>query len=472
MKDYKSTSTKSNIFFLLIAISLCVLIAILSLEKIKAALLVSLALLVISVAWYHAHRVDVKKVMLVFFFIYPLLPCMAGFQVGGGIPVFRAHRIATIIIILFLLSRGLFWEYFKKFFKSNIFSYYLLFLFLTMSITSLLSDNKIGSIFIVLSLLIESVILSVIVFNIFITEKDFDSLIGVMCYSALILSCLGLYERFFQHNVFFWFGVFDPERYAGVTTFQIRYGEIRIQGPFDHSIAFAGYLVGALPAALYRFRNNILLFNVSLGLIGATIILTQSRAGLIGLIIVYFLYFALISWKNMIPSIIIGLLILAPNLPSIIEHYWGMDQALDSEYFQSERMRQFNFLSEYIIENPVFGYGAAPVPALLRMDTWGFSREYASTIDNYYLLYTFHWGFAGLFTYLVFHFSLFVKSVLIFKVKILNNKLLLLSLIAVFAIMIINIVVALWSFLFIVWIYIGIIARMIENRKNELKSKI
>lgn len=466
MKTFNANNVLAKIIILAAAIVLGIVITSLLFEKTKAAIAISAGLLVLSLGWYFAPRADVKKVIMAFFFIYPMLPCMAGFQIASGIPVFRTQRIATIVILLFLIRRGLLIKYVKGFVQNKIFIYPLLFLVLTLLISSFLSYNFTASIFYVVSLVVESMILAVIAFNAFVTDEEINSLVSVMCWSAIVLSVLGVYEYLFHDNIFFAFGVFD-RAWAVINQFQVRYDEIRIQGPFDHSIAFAGYLVGSLPLILYKYRDRIVHFNLYLGLVCAAILMTQSRAGLIGLIIVYALYFIFVNRRDLLISLVLGLLVLIPNLQSIFQHYMNIDDSLRSEYFQSERTRQFYFLMNYIKDNIIFGWGMIETPAMMLSDVTGQYRSQSTSIDNYYLLFAFHWGAAGLLADIIWLASMFLRPILEFRAAIMKNKLLILMLIAIIALSVINVVVALWSFQFLLWIYMGVIARMIVNHRNK-----
>lgn len=467
MKQNKTSRILYSVLLILLVAILSIFITQLLFVKTKAAVFLPFVLLLFGLGWHYAPLADVKKVILIFIFLYPLLPCLAGFQIADGVPVFRTQRIATILIILFLLRRQLFFKYFKNFFASNTFTYPLLFLILSLSMTAFFSYNKIGSIFGILSLVFESIILAVIVYNAFETEKDIDLLINALTASVIILCILGIYERLFEHNIFFFFGVFDPTL-AFATEFNIRYGEIRIQGPFDHPIAFGAYLVASLTIVLYKFRDNIILFNIALALVALTVYFTQSRSGMIGFACVYIMYFILINHKkNFIVSFLAILIIFIPNAGTILDYYWEMDELMDSQYLQTERTRQFYFLIEYIKENVLFGYGAIEPPAHLVSDTFGMGQAHHNTIDNYYLLYAFHYGVMGLAVYLIFYISIFLKPLMVLKGTILRNNLVIAIFISIVVIAIINIVVALWSFLFIIWIYLGILSRILVNHTSK-----
>lgn len=438
---------------------------IITLDKPKISITLSIVLFLFPVLLLVFKKLDIKKAVLFFIFIYPLLPCLAGFQIADGIPVLRAHRMLTMVLIMFLIYKDIFLEYHKNFYKNNIYSIIIIFISLSYFITIILTENKSGTLNSLLSLHLENIILSVVVYNTFKDMEDIDNLIRVFCYSILFLAVLGIYEKVTEYNVFTVFGVFDPQ-YNAVLQFQMRYGEIRINGPFDHSIAFGAFFACTLPLLMYHYRNREFMFNISMFLIFLNILNTQSRAGLIGFLLVIFLYLLFGIRKNLRLALFLFFVFIIPNIGAIFERYWEIDASLQSPYLQSERSKQFYYLMGYIKDNIFFGYGQTQYLPMMRGRLDGGEGNYQSTMDNYYLLYTYFWGFIGLFLYSVLIGTPFYQSIRHFKSAIFKNNLLIMLLIGIIVFTVINTVVALWSFHFIFWIYLGIIARLIMIQKE------
>ncbi len=161
--------------------------------------------------------------------------------------------------MVFLMSKGLMVRYYTEFMKTGLFSYPLLFVILSSFLTAFLSKAMTSTMFFIFSFIFELLLLAVVVFSIFKTREDIELLIRTLCASALLLCALGIIEKITQFNVYTTFGAFSPEL-SRALSLQIRDGTVRIQGPFDHSIAFGAYLVAVLPLLMYRFRSNIVYF--------------------------------------------------------------------------------------------------------------------------------------------------------------------------------------------------------------------
>ncbi|MDY6933323.1 MAG: O-antigen ligase family protein [Spirochaetota bacterium] len=405
---------------------------------------------------------DEKKMLTYFMFIYPLLPCLWGINIGGGIPVFRAQRIAALILIFYLYRRGLFRQVYTDFIKANIFTYPIVFIIISFLITSFFSTNMKGTFFYLFYFVFEILILPVVVFTVFKTRKDIELLINIICLSAFILSIIGIYERITEYNFYSVFGAYDVS-HAHALEHARRFGSIRIKGPFMHSISFSSYLATTLPLFLYKYYNNSTKLIISSGLVMFALISTQSRGGIIGAILILGIYFTLYDRKNIFYILLLSIPLIVLNYDSIAVFFNQLNPtgSSDQELANSSKARsiQFEILSEYIKQNIIIGYGKVPTPAIMRIP-----GRYSRSVDNFYLLLTYSFGFFGLLSYVYLMINIIIKPIKILGKKIYKDKLITLLLTGVFAFYIINTVVSLEEFHFIFWIYVGILARLLVNR--------
>lgn len=405
-----------------------------------------------------------KKFIGIIIFIYPLLPLLWGIEVGSTLPVIRAHRLLMMIVILYLALNGIFLKSYADFFKSGTFTLPVACIIFSMFITMLGSFNFFTSMFFLFSFVFESLILAVVVFTVFRERHDIDILISILCMSGYVLALLGIFEAITEINVFSYFGVY---RNLSSLTHQIREGEIRIYGSFDHAISFGTYFALLLPLYFYKFEKHPLKLYASIGLILGVIVATQSRAAQIGAGITILMYFLFINRKQILLMMILLIPAILANFGTLSYHMRTLNPfAPPNEVLQASTMArtaQFDFLLHYIKKQLLIGYGMVDVPLMMR---W--IGNYANTIDNYYLLYTFYYGLIGLATWLILMIAVLVKPILYFGKAILDNHLMIMLLTACIVFCVINYVVALWSFHFLFWIYVGIIARLLVNYKNEV----
>jgi hypothetical protein len=168
-----------------------------------------------------------------------------------------------------------------------------------MIVSSFFSENMRGTIFFILSIVFEYFIFTVVVFSIFKTDEDIEQLINSLLISCVILCFLGLFEKISGYIFYSEFGVFD-DQYSRALTHQMRSGGIRVKASFNHAIAYGAYIVTILPIFIYKYHKSFIKFNGYILLLMSAVIASQSRAGMIGAIIIFLLYTAFIERKTMI----------------------------------------------------------------------------------------------------------------------------------------------------------------------------
>lgn len=426
--------------------------------KPKAAFILSFLFAAGIFFWIYIEKLDIKFFTLAFLFIYPFMPALAGLNLGGGLPVLRSHRILTLLMIMFLIRKGVWYQYYKNFFRANLFAIPLILVSITMFLSSFLSPYYAKpSIFYSISIIVEFVFLSVLVYNVFTTREDVEKLVFAWCIACVFLCFLGLIEAVTQYNFYTKFGVFDPV-YLDSMDHQMRGGKIRIFTAFDHSISYAAYLSISFPLFLYKFKNNKFVYFASIGLILLTILASQSRAGIISFMAVFFFYFLFINRARIIFVMLFSIPIIFFKITELVEYVNKLNPfaSTSAEMASSANARstQFLYMIKLINESPLVGYGFAPSPI--------------GSIDNYYLLYTFYYGYLGIIALFILFFSALIIPVKNYGKKIFSDDLMFMLMLGIVAFIIINAVAALWSFHFLFYVYIGIMTRLMVNHKKKL----
>ncbi|EKD27531.1 MAG: hypothetical protein ACD_79C00681G0001, partial [uncultured bacterium] len=88
-----------------------------------------------------------RTIVLTFIVIYPLLPVQFGVDVGHGLPVFKAPRMAMLILMYLLLCKGIFFKCIADFFNSKIYSLPILLLMGAMLATSFNAGNFVATLY-------------------------------------------------------------------------------------------------------------------------------------------------------------------------------------------------------------------------------------------------------------------------------------------------------------------------------------
>ncbi len=439
--------------------------------KMKIAGLLSIAMFLFAVMFYFFDKIDEKKFFLAFFFIYPLLPGLWGVNLPMGLPVLRAHRLLTLLLIIYLIRNRLFIKYYLNFIETRIFNLPLFFIIMSMFISSILSDAKGASIFYCISFIVEFLILSVVVYNGFKTREDIEMLITALCYAAFILCFIGIYEGIFEYNFYTIFGTYMDESTLEAV---MRDSSIRVKGPFGHPISFGTYFALILPLVLYKYYEHIAKFIIAFVALGTTILMTQSRGAQIGAFIVISIYFIFVERKKIILMLIASIPFVIIFYEKILVYIRELNPltATDAVLISSttERQRQIDFYIEIVKQRPLFGFGLQPAPELLRDYHDGRTGGYANTIDNLYLGYAYQFGLIGLFCWIFLMIEVIRKPIMLYGREIFKDKLIIHLLSGFIIFNIINYIVFLWQFHFVFWIYLGVITRLIVLKINETQE--
>lgn len=443
---------------------ICCILCLLFVNHFKAGLALTIIMLVGIIFWVQSEEADINSVISFCLFVYPLLPRFWGIKLGGGIPVLHASRILSLIIILFLIRNKLFVSYYRDFFKADIFTKPIILIFISLLLTSFVSDNKPSTIFFLVSFIIETILLPVIIFSTYKTEEDIERLVSIIVYPAIILVIIGFIEYYAEYNIYSILGDYETEEFE----ISLRSEILRIRGSHSHPIAFGSYFALVLPFVFYKFKDKIIPLLITSLLIFIVITKTDSRSAQIGFGIVFFSYILFLSRYKFFIFLISPIPLISGSFRyrlMTLNPFYSGDVVLATS--ANARGDQFRFLINYIYDNLILGVGQVPPPDMLRWLTKS-GGNWHNTIDNFYLLYTWFYGLCGLFSWGLLMIMSLVKPVLLFKKKILQNELVILILSGIVAFCIINTVVALVSFQFIFWMYLGILTRLMYNYKNNV----
>lgn len=429
--------------------------------NVKVGLALSLCLLLIPLYWIISKSLDEKQVLFFFIFIHPIMPLLWGVKIADAIPIIHSVRLLTIAYFIFLIQKRLLFKYYKDFFKTNIFTFPIIMILLSMLVSSLFSSKLVTTIFYLFAFPLETLIIPAAVFSVCKTREDINQLAKVICYSTLVLILLGCFEKFTQYNFYNSFGTYLPDMEM---INNIRRGQIRIRISFDHPIATGSHFALVLPFIIYYLRDNYFLRLVAISTVFIVITFTDSRAGQVGFIIIFIFYFIFVEKHRIFYSLMMILPFSSGTFRyriMTLNPFFSGDPVLEGSTIA--RGDQFRFLTGFIKDNLFFGYGLDTVPALMRG-----VGNYVNSIDNYYLLYTFYYGIIGLMSWTLLMLYALIKPVLYLKWKIFDDKLLILLIGGTLAFCLINSVVALISLHFMFWVYLGVITRVLYNYANNI----
>ncbi len=458
-----------SLFKFLTTFFVCIVIALTFIVKPKAALVLSFLLMLGIIGWMLARRLEIKNFVLGFFFIYPLLPLLWGFQIASFLPVIRAHRVSVLILIFFLINKGVFIQYYKDFFKTNIFSYVIIFLTISLFLSSLFSIAKVPSFFYFFSFIFEILIISITVFCTFKTNSEIEDLLKIMCFSTILLAVFGVLEKVSGSNIFSTFGAFNKQVMFLLAT-KFREGGIRIEGPFAHPIAFGAFFSMSLPYVLRRYKGQLLKFTFAIGIILFALFSTQSRSAQIGALIVLFYFFFFVEKKTLGVLFFFSIPVIFIFIDPILDVLATLDPTgsarEDLASSSSARTEQFDFLFPFIKQRFAIGFGRIDVPALMRSP-----NLYANSVDNWYLLYTFFYGLMGFFSWGFLMIMSIAKPIYYYGKDFLKDNYIPYILISIIVFCLTNTVVSLVSFHYIFWINLGLLVRLIVNKRVENNVK-
>jgi hypothetical protein len=276
-------------------------------------------------------------------------------------------------------------------------------------------------------------------------HRDFDRVIKCLLFAALFIAVFGVIQFIFSINIFSYLDIVKSSRQLFSSASNQRLGMRRIEGPFGHSLALCNFLLMIIPLGIYKWRisKSIKVKTGYLALIillFVNLILSLSRGPMLSFAFGLLFYFALTDKRTkqiifMLLSLLIGLLAVAKfvgAMPGFIRNY--LVSILDSVLMRNTSIAEFGSnsnastyrlylfdLAKKLVTDKFFWIGRGT--SFFRLNEvydWvpGMSTTSeirVTSVDNYYILKYIEMGFSGLFSTLLFIFSLIYASISNFK---------------------------------------------------------
>ncbi|MFA5119238.1 MAG: hypothetical protein WC695_10435 [Candidatus Omnitrophota bacterium] len=464
--------TKNNPFVYLFIVLFSLSIGLLFNLSIKIGILISIFITLLLLVFLLTKIFKKFDPFLMLVFLYPLLPFHMGYDVLSGlVPVFRVHRILTVLLLLF-------WLFKSKSIKESIIAFPLnkifLLMFVPISFASFFSFSPIASFFYLGSFTIEYFFFAVMIFDLTKEEGVANKLMIIIAISSIIAAIIGVLEYYSGINVYSYIKPFSLGMKYAVTQ-QIREGSLRIRGAFDHSISFGVYLSLSLAAVVYLFLMSKKIYQKAFYsmagvFISFAVFLTRSR---ISILLMFVLIISVLLLKKrkvlFLASFVFMFFLVQPfffqaqrNEILVLIHSAFMPLTAGSkEMIGSAMMRinQFNEISSLIIKKPIVGYG--------RIDL------NTGSVDSLYLLMALRFGVLACVGFLLVNMFIFRQALSLY-IKSRDEKFKVFGLIicsALLGLFFVWAAVSLESYFYLLWIYIGILSRFYLALNKNIKSK-
>lgn len=470
----KSNFTINIIITLCISLIIGYLLCVLSIKLSIVALIIVIFALFILIINSYTKIFKTEASFLWLIFLFPLLPYHLGYDLGSFLPVMKIHRILTFFMLFIWFTKNKY-GYIKECIKTFPLTKIFLFIFISMAVSSMLSSSKFRSFFYLGTFGIEYFLFSVMIFDLLRDREKQERMFFLIAIASTLLAIIGIVEYLTGKNIYFFIKPFRGEM-EYVLTHQIRGGSFRIKGSFDHAISFGIFMALSSVSVmhLYQTRRGVLkkIFYIGLFFImGLTVLLTKSR-GAIGCYCILWATFLSLKGKRelIILSVFLMFFLVQPfflqdlknEIIIMIKSSFSPFKHGDEEMFSAVRARVdlFNAMIGLVMKNPIFGYG--------KID---FGHYY---IDNFFLSYALSFGFLGFLSYsLLICVILYIAIFLFIKGDRGNKKLLGASMIGVLLGLIFAwATVALTSYFYLLWLYVGILARIYVDEKSKVKSHL
>jgi hypothetical protein len=338
--------------------------------------------------------------ILAFVFIYSMFPSYLGVRVGGVI--FNVPRALTLLMIALIFIEiainGRTISRISRVCRHSGGSILLVAGYLGFRFASAYaSDDASASFNAAVSEIIVSAVFLYLGMYFVRTLDRFDRLIVIMVGAAGVLCVLGVVEAALQRNVvaaaFPMLEITDDDFLRIALADKLR-GTYRVQSTFFHPLAFASYLVLLMPLAIYclqraKSAGRRTVYLIVIGLMGLDAFYTGSRAALMIIGIIAFVYWARFSMNLLstgshlrrafgVTSLCIILVAAIGSIPVARHLVKGQNQ--DEKSSSSARVVQLERGGEAILDHPVLGVGPRMAGRYA-----GIKDSYGNTVDNWYL---------------------------------------------------------------------------------------
>jgi len=423
--------------------------------------------------FFFLRKSDRSIAILLLVFLYPILPFHAGIDLLPRLlPVFTLHRvILALMFLLWISGRNNLTQSISSFPLNRLFA----FLFVVIFISGLFSTAKSATFFYLGTFVLEFYFFSVMFFDLASDERFINRIIKFVVISAFVAAMIGIIEFITRFNIYSWVRPYREGLEYAITT-QIREGDVRIRGAFDHAISFGVFLAfGAVSAIyLYSITKHAFkrIFYVMIFLIlFLAVFLTLSRTSILALLVSVAIYLIIKKGKKEL-VICSSLFIFSLIQPFFFNVYREklfllvkgsvLPFSVTYKHFAGSvfsRLEMIQAMMKLIWEKPFLGHGKI------------YFGNYF--IDNYYIGFALSFGLIGLIGLVVLVCKIFYMAVHVSVGSLSrDNKLFSQMMLSVLiGLLLVWLTLALTSYFYLIWIYVGILCRLyISNRKTFVKK--
>jgi hypothetical protein len=376
-----------------------------------------------------------------------LVPRYFAFDLGAALPLVTIGRLLLIYTLLFelIFNRNKFRKI-KRIHLSNeikIISFSIVFLLFTF-IQNCFTYPDTESFKIFISFLVEEVLLGVYFFFRAGSVEDVEKAVKCFLFAAFFIAITGIFEFILKVNLFSFLDIVKTNRQLLSSDVYARLGENRVEGPFGHPLAYCNFLLMAIPMGIYEWQTSketkvkTAYFAITL-ILFINVFLTLSRGPMLALIIGMVFYFIFTNKRSkqilfMLAITSSGVLligIIARALPGFIRYFFIslLDSVLmrnsvsgfgDNANASSYRLYLFDLAKKLVSYNYIWLGRGMSFFRTNEVYDWvpGISntREIRIvSIDNYYILKYIEMGLLGIFSTLIFIFSLIYSCIVNFS---------------------------------------------------------
>lgn len=428
MKKVKVNST-NNIFIWLLVIFQIILIGISQfIDNFSLSIIAIILPLIIIV-------INRPKLFLYLFVaLYPILPDY--FRIPKiNIPMYIILVVIfNVYFILFYKNRNLLEIFNDKQYRKN----FIIYIFINIILYTIHLE-----IIPTIYFLLEFLLLSIVIYSLINTREQFYKLIDILIIVATVLCIFGIVERVFQFNIFSLIENYQHTSVLMGSAPYIRFGKIRIEQSFNHSITYCLYLLFLSSLVFYRLqvcsKNRRKYYYISGSLIIINSFLTMSRAPMIAVmanLVVLFIFIEKNKRKKIMFSALICILIIfifdylvGGKILNQLKQPFYMLMALFNDKYKlliensfgdnadpfHYRIALFNNIIGVIKDKEWGGIGASqPISFVYYSELTGQS-SIKSSVDNNYLWVLAKYGIVGIVNYCMYYFEVLIYSIRNFR---------------------------------------------------------
>jgi len=377
------------------------------------ALFVNLIIIAVGLIIFIVSMIDYAIAFAIFLSIYPIIYTAPVIEGWGG---YNPSRI--IVLLLFIVSLIKIKPYWQQIpFKGIIYSYLLFMLMLLISVmlSELPKETFTRSLIYLLPIMFYCCTLVVVISN----KKGLRYIFLAFIIGFTLTTVYGLLEIIMQRNILVDFGIIVQE-YEWMTDIRLDYG--RITSFIGQPVITSLYYIFTIPAIYFirkqyiesKLVKQFLLIILMMAIV--CVLYTGSRTGLVGLVLLIIIYFALSPQEFNIARLLTICLLMIGIIYFIAPSGFLTYSVASFDISKPVTEETQNFLGRFEVtyamldlarENLLFGFG--PGYLLKMKDAYGVFVEVAG-MENQYAALVADAGICGLVTFLIFLITIFKAS--------------------------------------------------------------